>query len=380
MNTGVQRMVRGMFAALARRTEVTPLLWSPKLNSYCRLAPQERQFLIKPFARHQTPSAKPERLVTRFPWSKTVRYLRNRKGCIALDAVATTEDLLLVPEIFQDNRIEWLADGTVRFSGRRFAVFHDAIALRLPDFTAPERQHRFPDYVRALAVFDKIVCVSREVESDLRFCWSSFGVAATTISVLGWPTDFGIVRPAPQPNFAAKRVLCVATLERRKNHLRLLEAAENLWSAGLRFELVLIGRTTADWGSTVLAQVERLTKRGRALTWRRHVDDLALHAAYCDCSFTVYPSLREGFGLPVLESLWHGRPCICSDKGALGEVADGGGCLIGDPTNTDALTAAMRELLTNEATYRRLFDQTNARRFRSWDDYIHDLLREIAVA
>ena len=373
-------MVRGIYVNLARRIEVTPLLWSPKLRSYCRLSVHEHEYLTRPFDRHRGASAKPEKLSSPFPWSNAVRHLRHRKRRFSLEILARSEDILFVPEIFQDNRIEWFVGGAMRFPGRRFAVFHDAIALRLPDFTAPERQRRFPDYVRALAGFDKVVCVSHEVEDDLRSCWSSFGVAPTATSVLGWPTDFGIARPAPHPNFAAKRVLCVATLERRKNHLRLLEAAENLWSGGLRFKLVLVGRTTADWGSTVLAQVERLTKRGRALTWLRHVNDLALHAAYRDCSFTVYPSLREGFGLPILESVWHGRPCVCSGQGALGEVAEGGGCLAIDPTNTDALTAAMRELLTDEAAYRRLCDQTDARRFRSWDDYIHDFLREITVA
>jgi len=51
--------------------------------------------------------------------------------------------------------------------------------------------------------------------------------------------------------------------------------------------------------------------------------------------FTVYPSLMEGFGIPILESLWHGKPCVCGGNGALGEVARGGGCLIVDQTSED---------------------------------------------
>jgi glycosyltransferase involved in cell wall biosynthesis len=380
MNTGVQRIVRGMFAALARRTDVTPLLWSPRLNSYCRLSAQELRFLAEPFTRHPGASAKPEALSVPFPWSKTVRYLRNRKRRFNLEANATDRDVLLVPEIFQDNRVEMFGAVRNRFPGRRCAVFYDAITLRLPEFSPPERRRNFPEYVRALASFDKVFCISYEVEADLRFYWNSYDAAATATAVLGLPTDFGRARPATSPNFIPRRVLCVATLERRKNHLKLLEAAEKLWSTGLNFELVLVGRATADWGATVLGKVERLVKRGRSLKWLRHVSDAALHEAYRDCSFSVYPSLREGFGLPILESLWHGRPCICGANGALGEVAAGGGCLAVVCADADSLAGGIRELLTNEARYQHLVDEARSRAFRSWDDYTDDLLREIGAA
>lgn len=380
MNTGVQRMVRGMFAALSRRTDVMPLLWNPRLNSYCCLSSRELHFLVQPFARHQVANARPETVATPFPWSTAARYFRNRKRRLALNTVATRDDILLVPEIFQDNRIENFRVSKTGFPGRSHAVFHDAITLRLPEFTAPDRQRRFPDYVRTLASFDKVLCVSREVEADLRFYWDAYGVVSTATVVLGWPTDFGPPRPAPQPNFGAQRVLCVGTLERRKNHLKLLEAAQQLWSAGLNFELVFAGRTTADWGATVLAQVDRLAKRGRPLKWLRHVSDQALHQAYRDCSFSVYPSLREGFGLPILESLWHGRPCVCSNEGAIAETARGGGCLMITCADADSLASGLHQLLTNEAVYLRLFAEACDRTFRSWDDYTDDLFREIDAA
>ena len=380
MNTGVQRMVRGLFAALACRTEVTPLLWSPRLNSYCRLSTRELQVLIQPFAQHSKASARPEALSAPFPWSKATRYLRNRKRRFALDAAATRDDVLFVPEIFQDNRVQKLRVLKPTFSGQRYAVFHDAIALRLPELTAPERQRNFPDYVRALASFDKVLCVSREADADLRFFWNSYGIAATATAVLGWPTDFGQPRPVPWSNFSAHRILYVATLERRKNHLQLLEAAEKLWGTGLDFELILVGRTTADWGDTVLAGVDRLVARGRPVKWRQHVSDQTLHQAYDDCSFTVYPSLREGFGLPILESLWHGRPCVCGKDGAIGEAARGGGCRTLPGMDVESLAGGMRALLTDETIYRRLFAEARDRTVRGWDDYLDDLFHEIGAA
>jgi glycosyltransferase involved in cell wall biosynthesis len=380
MNTGVQRMVRGIFAALSARSQVTPLLWSPKLNSYCRLTARERRFLVEPFARHQQSSAKPEKLAARFPWSATVRYLHNRHRRFALERAATARDILFVPEIFQDNRIGKVRTLKTWFPGRTGAIFYDAIVLRLPEFTASTRKPHFPEYVQSLAQFDKVVCISREVETDLHHYWDLYGVKATATAVLGLPTDFGKRRPTPQSNFPAQRILCVATLERRKNHECLLEASEQLWGSGLNFELLLIGRSTPDWGPTVLGMVERLAKRGRSVKWLRHVSDKVLHEAYRDCSFTVYPSVREGFGLPILESLWHGRPCVCGDNGAIAEVAHGGGCQTMKSSDVNSLAAAMRELLMNETTYRRLFTEACDRTFRSWDDYTNDLYREIGAA
>ena len=110
--------------------------------------------------------------------------------------------------------------------------------------------------------------------------------------------------------------------------------------------------------------------RGRPLRWLRHVNDETLLRAYRECRFTVYPSLMEGFGLPITESLIHGKPCVCGGNGALGEIAGGGGCLIIDQTRADAIAEGIKTLLLNPQLYSRLCDEARERRFRSWSDYI----------
>src|SRR5207244_12625157 len=118
---------------------------------------------------------------------------------------------------------------------------------------------------------------------------------------------------------------------------------------------------------------------GLPLRWLRHVDDETLLREYRDCRFTVYPSLMEGYGLPIVESLLHGKPCICGSNGALGEVARGGGCLIVDQTSEDALAAGIKNLLTDQQTYSRLCTEARARKFRSWSDYIEKFLEHLQV-
>jgi glycosyltransferase involved in cell wall biosynthesis len=87
----------------------------------------------------------------------------------------------------------------------------------------------------------------------------------------------------------------------------------------------------------------------------------------------------EGFGLPIAESLWHGKPVVCGGNGALGEIAHGGGCLIVDQTSEEALACGMKKLLTDQVAYERLCNEAHARKFRSWADYIDNLLEHLQV-
>jgi glycosyltransferase involved in cell wall biosynthesis len=75
----------------------------------------------------------------------------------------------------------------------------------------------------------------------------------------------------------------------------------------------------------------------------------------------------------VLESLAHGKPCICSAGGALGESAHDGGCLALDRVDAPSLAAAMDRLLTEPLTRVGLAAAAGQRKFRSWSDYVTDL-------
>jgi glycosyltransferase involved in cell wall biosynthesis len=150
----------------------------------------------------------------------------------------------------------------------------------------------------------------------------------------------------------------------------LLRALESLWEEGLTFEFELIGRSTGSYGHKILPSIRKIQKRGWPFRWLKHVDDERLERAYRDCAFTVYPSLMEGFGLPILESLSHGKPCICGDNGALGEASAAGGCLNVDQTSSRALADAIKQLLTDQALCARFSAEARARRFRSWSNYI----------
>ena len=234
---------------------------------------------------------------------------------------------------------------------------------------------RYREYIESLAAFDRVICISGETHDDLLTLWRKSGCKPTSTCVESWPVELEANAGKDDSSAGAfDLVVYVSSLDPRKNHFTLLAAAERLWREGLHFELRIIGRSTKLFGRKVIAEIRRLQKLGRPIRWLRHVDDKTLLREYTDCRFTVYPSLMEGYGLPIIESLLHGKPCISGGNGALGEVASGGGCLIVDQTNEEALAAGIKKLLVDQQLYARLCAEARAREFRSWADYIDKFL------
>ena len=73
--------------------------------------------------------------------------------------------------------------------------------------------------------------------------------------------------------------------------------------------------------SDIANYVQDISKQNSRIKWLGVVDNIILHELYEEAMFTVYPSIIEGFGMPILESIWHGKPCICYQEGEMSEIA-----------------------------------------------------------
>jgi glycosyltransferase involved in cell wall biosynthesis len=387
-NTGVQRMARKIFSELSRFTHVRPISWNIIGNFYVELGGTEYRLLTQPFEIRSHPMARPE-FRGQDPFTEFWRFLRRRR--IPIEKEVGPNDVFFVPDIFRDLRRKRLPEFLKQTQARKVAIFHDATDLRLSSVYG-DRSRKSRPYLEALALFDLVICVSEEARDDLHYFWKKYGCGRAETCIEPWPGEFdgfgvpGHVRAFKAATCRRTRklennlVLYVSSFHGRKNHLGLLRAVENLWRDGLRFELHLIGRNVGMPFNRIVREIWKLQMRGRRLRWLRHVNDEMLLRAYDDCRFTVYPSLMEGFGLPIAESLAHGKPCVCGGNGALGEVARDGGCLIVDQTSKHALAAGIKTLLSDEEIYARLSAEARARKFRSWSDYIAKLLEHLRLA
>ncbi len=361
--TGIQRVVRELYAAVGQ--QAIGVTFDPHQNTWRTLQDWEHNNLTA-----VAPAAKRG---AQWPFSARMRgRVRRALGRPILLPGATGG--LLVPELFSPAVATALPKLFTATSGPRIAVFHDAIALKLPEASPTKTVARFPAYLRELLVFDGVAAVSDDSRDTLLEYWHWLGIASPP-PVRTIPLGIEIRSPrshGPDQHTrtsAVPTVLSIGSIEGRKNHVALLQACEQLWSSGERFELRLIGLAQAETGQPALERIQRLQAAGRPLRYDGPADDETVDAAYAACTFTVYPSIMEGFGLPVLESLAHGKPCICSRCGALGESARGGGCVTLDSVDTPALATAIRRLLSNTADRDRLTAEARARKFKTWNDY-----------
>ncbi len=284
-------------------------------------------------------------------------------------------DWLLTGELFSEAERPGLTAFVRARPARLAAIFHDAIPLKFPAITWPQSVARHPSYLSLLAEFDRVLAVSAASAAELREFWRWQGrTACATVTTIALGADFGRqARVAgtrgvstPPTGMKGPALLCVGILEPRKNQGFLLDVCEGLWSEGLGFELHLVGRVNPHFGQPVAARAKALRMSGQPVWHHEGLDDAALRGLYATARATVFPTIAEGCGLPLIESLWQGVPCVCSDLPVLRENADGGGCVPVPVNDAQAWAAALRRVLTDDAAWRTLAAEAAARTLPTW--------------
>jgi glycosyltransferase involved in cell wall biosynthesis len=280
-------------------------------------------------------------------------------------------DWFFTGELFSEAERPGLADFLGARPCRFAAIFHDAIPLKLPHITWPQSVARHPGYMKSLARFDRVWAVSAASRDELRGFWRWQGVERTPpVEVLALGADFTV---APRVTATSPRstlipqLLCVGILEPRKNQAFLLEVCEDLWREGLRFELHLIGRVNPHFGQPLVARIKSLRKDFPGLHYHEAVSDAAVVRRYAAARASVFPTIAEGCGLPLLESLWMGVPCVCSDLPVLRENAAGGGGVPVAPNDRAAWRDALRRVLTDDAWHAQLTREATTRPLPTWE-------------
>jgi len=217
-----------------------------------------------------------------------------------------------------------------RYGFRYVVLCYDILPLTAPEFFQPfdvDMVRKYWDKMFALA--EGVIVNSRRIEADVRrYCWER-GIRPGRIEVLplGYdpPRRRGVrVGVLPSGLEAGRYALFVSTIEPRKGHALLLEVWRRLLAEGVpqehRFKLVFAGRP--GWlVQEVLAQISDEAAFGGTLLHFGELGDEALAALYRGAAFCLYPSLYEGFGLPVVEAYAHGKAVIASSGGAIPEIA-----------------------------------------------------------
>jgi glycosyltransferase involved in cell wall biosynthesis len=224
-------------------------------------------------------------------------------------------------------------------SGKRRLVttFHDLFVLT-SEYSSPEFRARFAAQARDAAQrSDLIITVSAFTASQVV---ELLGIERSRIRVI----HHGAYHPsAAQLSSLTKRqpfILSVGAIQTRKNTGRLIQAFEQL-PAGWR--LVLAGSPTGFGSEEILAQIAASPRRAD-IQVLGYVSQSRLEALYSRAALFAFPSLDEGFGIPVMEAMAWGVPVVTSNRSALLEIS-GDAAFQVDPTNVEELRHTLQTLI-----------------------------------
>ncbi len=308
-NVGIGRYVRELIEALGRVDQT---------NRYHILLPQaEHPFTARPNMRY---------CVVRFP------LFRRRFWEQVAPLLVGSYDVLHFP---YDSCVAWKR-------GKFVTTIHDVKPLLFPELRArPNLNSRIEDWLVGdrWRTIDQVITVSEHSRRDVL---AHAPLHPDQVSVTPLGLDAERFRPAERRQEGRPYVFCVAGSDPTKNVAVLVDAFAKLpGQLRGRFDLILAGDVCKR--EDIRAAIDRLGIGAQAKLVGL-VSDEALVAYYQQATVFVFPSLYEGFGLPVLEAMGCGCPVICSNASSLPEVAGDAAVLV-DPHRSEQLAEELARVL-----------------------------------
>lgn len=386
--TGIQRVEMEIFAGLGRVRR------SDGAIRFCRLERSADRFeeialetLIRVF--HDPPAAPGSihrrllRRIRRSLRARRVAYWRPAPLGACTESFSPGDILVSLGTTWENPRYVELLRRMRQLGVRVAILIHDIIPVACPELVEVALRQRFEPWLEGiLGNSDLLLTNSKHSRAMLRDYAERRRLAMPPVDVLRFGTGFSsgtAVLASGDAAFPQPFVLYVSTIEVRKNHALLLRVWRRLierHGAAAVPRLLLIGRI--GWlVDDVMAELSRNGPLRDKVIVRSGLSDAEVAAAYRQCLFTVFPSLMEGWGLPVEESLEHGKLCVASDRGAIPEVA---GDLVDyfDPGDDASAYAAIERALFDHA-YRAAREAQIHREFRSrsWADCVAALVASL---
>ncbi len=260
------------------------------------------------------------------------------------------EDVLLTAELFNDFERPGIESFLRSSTCRAFAIFHDAIPLRHPEFTWPHSVQRHPSYMKMLSLFDGVFGVSQHSSIVLEEYWEWLGYEySPSVKSIQLGAD-GLFKEPMIPERSRGEtfdVLMLGIIEKRKGHDLALDACSRLWDDGLEFNLHIVGRANPYFGKDIERRIKRMIKSGRPIQLHGHLEDEALKRLIPSLDLLLFASRAEGCGLPVLESLWSGLPVLSSKLFPVRETSRFGGVSFFQREDSEDLAVQLRRFVEN---------------------------------
>ena len=330
LNTGIQRVTKELVLRLydynetQNSTEFIPIVFLDHVRLWKRVTRREWVRL------HQgQPDSKRFKLSNLFSSPLCKSFMgKVPEGSIFLDMDSSWHNRLKRGSLFK--QLHETDINIVR-------IHYDLVPILFPHFCHRDTVGKYLKHLAASLTYASLfICISKRAEEDLLALTQELGLAEDfETSVLRLGADFGLSGEKTVQRSGSKHqgncfdslkekgnyLLCVGTLEPRKNHALLIDVFEQIQRRFPWVKLVLIGKE----GWNVGALIKRITEHplyNKSLFWLKNVNDEDLDTFYENCVLSILPSFYEGHGLAVIESLMRGKIVLCSTGGSLPEVGE----------------------------------------------------------
>ena len=391
--TTMEAAYHGRVAVASSSRVVGPSHFRPsRLGRIIDWAPQPLRLPMRQAALQQRQAVRHWRVAAR-----AIRQRRRRVGALGSGSTPIEvgqDDALLVLgapwEISGHGSL--VAACKQQFGFRTYLLLYDLIPIRHPEWCTETAERQFTTWLDAsFSLYDGLFAISQHTAADVADYAAEHGQPLRQpIPVLPIGTSLvtlpGEELPTPGLPVPGSYVLIVCTLEARKNH----DLAFRVWRQLL--DEVRTGRRAAEgvpdlvFAGRVGWMVNDLMQQLDNTGWlggRVHLitdpSDTELRALYAGCRFTLFPSWFEGLGLPVIESLAFGRPCLASNATAIPE-AGGALCRYFAPGDVSGAVRAVGALL-DDAAGLAAWEQRIRREFRpvAWTGAVSALLQQVGA-
>jgi glycosyltransferase involved in cell wall biosynthesis len=371
-NSGVIRVTRRICRELQKYVTLLFVIWDCEINQYIFLTRDEFQQL----SQFNGPVKSEYCILSPDNARKTLsEYLEKNPD---------TQRWLIFTETIDETRAKVIRQFARRFHISLAAVFYDAIPVLFPELCKDvDVKANHSHYMTGLAECSIVIPISDYSARCLETFWKERALESCRVIPDILPGEFGgstrnvVVQDSPCENI---NILCVSTLEPRKNHKTLIDACLLMQEdhPEINWTLTLVGNRYA--GAFEIADgIQQISKVNPRIHWKGVVSDETLHRLYEEATFTVYPSIIEGFGMPILESIWHGKPVICSNQGVMSELAADGGCLTTEILDAKKLADTIYRLCVDHTLAIQLCEDAVKRPIKTWDEYTRQFLSILGI-
>lgn len=296
--------------------------------------------------------------------------------------VVFTEGCLFIPEVFVSGESSLLPQISYFTKISTTALCYDIMPITHPHYFHNGNRQFLDNYIEGLKFFSKISCISNYTKDQLKI------LLKNTNHVKGMPSCSKLMvnylgcnlkhMKMPENKIYEKSFISIGTVEKRKNHSRIIESLKMLAvkypQQTFRYDIVgSPGQSFED----VKAQVKKANSNISNLKIIIHgsIHDKDVNLLYQSQRVSLYISLAEGFGLPLIESAAMKIPYITSNQTATKEIGGliGGGILV-DPLSEKSIFEAMETLCFDEEVYDKKQSELAKFKWNSWKEYSEELI------